>query len=246
MGSWGGIEIGKRRSSERTATGSSIQSAQTPGLRKQLDLPTEPERDWRGWAQFGAFTVIAAAVPLISHTWGLNLSLSERWTLGSIAGIIIASFFDYAKAIHPLINRAMMALFLVIGVVTVAARENSFVHLTLGLVAVIIFSGYDSISFRQHRKTRDDPGSSPFDRRRAALWAQKSRAILCYVNLPQVVALSLLLVYFRFATDGIDSHSIENFIAGAFAFQIFTGSFAVALIEWFPPGTPERERANYA
>jgi hypothetical protein len=160
--------------------------------------------------------------------FGLVLTLAGRWTAGSLFGLVVAGVIYYATVDIELIPPKQLRLlgilfiifFFIVGVLTYDSLNNVGLHLIEGVIVTVLYSLFDFLA------QKDRSGQS----------VSKFRETLYYVDIPQFIGLSLIAVYF-FGLQGFTANGspdLQNFLAGAFAFELIAMNAVYTIIQLGP------------
>lgn len=193
-----------------------------------------------GPGQLISFAAIVLIVVFLVGDW-LELSWDERWTLGSLIGLVVACFVYYTA-----IDQKGYAFFfgLSMGLISATIQwtlHNPIVHLLEGVVIAIVLVRADlgrvPSTPQEHRADRffhkllrvKPPSRSEQEADPAA---EKSLRILHYVDYPQLIGLAMTALFYVLASRWFGEETAGNFIAGSFAFQLVSGSICLTFIQW--------------
>ena len=170
----------------------------------------------------------------------LDLNWGERWTLGSLLGLVVACFVYYL-AIEQKGYAYFFGLFSGIVLATMSQTlHNPLAHLLEGILVafVLVRADLGRVPRRSHKHQVDrffdkvlfvNP---PTDTELLAdPDSEKSLRILHYVDYPQLIGLITTALFYLFARQKFGEEVAENFVAGSFAFQLVSGSISLTFIQ---------------
>jgi hypothetical protein len=205
--------------------------------RRQADESTRTrfQRFFEGPGQLFSFLLLLfLVVGGLFKRYGVD-TLPERWTLGSIFGMVLTSFVYYLLERDPsggtdfwmnLIRSSFSPLFLVLGFfLFLVTLTNPFYHLFEGVFASFLYIIYD---FQASRVARDKRGNLDHDEMR------RFKRQLNYVDIPQFAGVFGITLYLPVAVylQGFSTSVMEDFVAGAFAFQVLYASVVLAVLKF--------------
>lgn len=192
-----------------------------------------------GPGQFVFFSIVVLLVVFVGGQF--DLAWDERWTLGSIFGLVF-SCLVYYLAIDQKGYALFFGAFIATLVSTVQTTLNSpLVHLLEGVLIafVLVRADLGRVPVRLHLHRLDRMFSKvmlvspPTAVEEAAdPDAEKSLRILHYVDYPQLLGLIATGAFYGVAESSFGAQTAKDFLAGAYAFQLVSASIALTFIQW--------------
>lgn len=194
-----------------------------------------------GPGQLVFFCIVVLVVLVIGGRF--DLRWDERWTLGSILGLVFSCFVYYLA-----ISQASYAFFFGLFIATIlftlgTTLHNPLLHFLEGLLVATVLVRADlervpqRLYDRLHRLDRIfakvmliRPPSA--EEQKADPDSDKSVRILHYVDYPQLIGFVATAAFYPFASRYFDPLTAKNFLAGAYAFQLVSASIALTFIQW--------------